>query len=147
MTDFRNIISAFDVIIKKYNYKVIIINNQEIALIGKEFAISIAVSLEGATINYITPNEKGELIEYWFTNFISNKFDSNDRKNYGNPKNNDERINSELKVIVSGLLMHWDSMLNGDKSWISECIDYKYGSSAEKANKNVTDKLTTVLSQ
>lgn len=126
--------STFKEIIERYHFEVVPINEHEVALVGKGFAISVSVSREGATVYYIMVNEQQELIEYWFDNYICSKFDTKDRENYGKPANYNERIISELKVTASGLLNHWDNVLKGDQGWIEEYKTYEYGGEPKKAN-------------
>ncbi len=137
--------SIFKEIIEKYHFKIVPINEHEVALVGKGFAISVSVNREGAFVYYIMMNEQRELIEYWFDNYICSKFDAKDRENYGKPVNYDERIVSELKVTASGLLHHWDNILKGDQGWIEEYKTYEYGGESKKANNFDTKKLKSIL--
>lgn len=144
--DFKEILGdIFGEIIRKYKFNFITVNNYAYFLIGKGFSISITISLEGSRIYYIVPTENGDLIEYWFDNFICSKFDAQDREKFGKPSTNYERIVAELRVTASGLLNHWDNMLKGSKSWIEEYKKYKFGGDARKASEFDTKLLKPIF--
>jgi hypothetical protein len=144
--NYKDIIeNIFGKIIKKYDFNLVEMSNHEIFLVGKRFAIAINISHEGSSIYYIIPNEDGEVIEYWFNNFICSKFDSKDREKFGKPEDNNERILAELKVTASGILSHWDNMLNGDRSWIDEYKKYEFGGDARKADVYDTNVLKPIF--
>lgn len=118
----KEVITTFNELINKYNFIISEVNENEVMLIGNRFAISIGISLDGIGLKYIYKNQFGKYIGYYFSNYISSRFDKNDSACYGNPKNNQERIISSLQVKCSGLKRHWENILEGDQSWIDDYI-------------------------
>lgn len=121
MNNYKNLVEGiYDNIIKKYNLNIIPIDDSEVFLVGIGFALAVCISLEGADIYYIMPDEKATLIQYRLSNSLQDRFTVEDRKCYGKPSTNDERIIGELKVFASGLFNHWDELLKGDKIWLKK---------------------------
>ncbi len=118
----KSINDIFIDIIKKHHFVLESVNENQVLLIKDNFAISVNISFEGADITYITKDNNGNYIEYWFVFYISNQFDEVDRSIINMPNNNAEKIIAEIKIISSGLNRHWGNVLQGDKSWIDDYL-------------------------
>ena len=141
MDKFINIVNnIFNQIIDNYNLTLVPMDESEVFLVFKGFALSICISREGADIYYIIPNSKSELIIYRLSNSLQDRFTEKDRACYGNPSTQQEHAISELKVYASGIYNHWRNLLNGDKTWFS-----KYQGKAKKANIYITRILTPIF--
>lgn len=131
----ENIIkSKFEKIIDIYHFEYVKIRNSCWALVGMGFAITLTVGRDGATISYIMPNQHGEIYELDFDTYISRKFDKDDRKGIGKPKNLYETAVAELEIASRGLVSHWDNLLRGDKSWMEDYSKDLFGGFPRKAD-------------
>lgn len=135
---FKDVLSTYDLVF-------IGINTHRFALVGHQFAISIFISLDGVTLDYLAPNADGTLDEFWVDTFISKEFSEEDRMGIGNPKTIHESIIAELKISANGLKNHWKSMLQGDKSWMESFM--ALGGTIRKASDYVVEVLAPIFNQ
>ena len=63
----------------KYDMKYLNIDNDEFAIVGKDFALIFMIHLDDIFISYVMPNSHRELEVYNFDSFIIEKFNAIDR--------------------------------------------------------------------
>lgn len=78
---------------------------------------------------------------------VGNKFDSNDRVGIGNPVTINDISIAELRISAKGLVNHWQSILNGDKTWISEYESYELGGKVEMVNSVIKTVLEPLFNK
>lgn len=113
---------VFKDITGKYSMKFDIVSDEKIILIGKEFGLLFLIHLDDVNIFYVCRNEDNELEKWNIDSFITNSFDSNDRRGIQEENTVEKTVNNILIIISRGLQNHWDIMLSGGKKWID---DYK----------------------
>ena len=108
-------------IYEKYNLKFVKLSHVRTAMLGDDFAIVIGIGRFDAAIWYVY-REKERLVVLDFDRYITNKYDSEDRKGLIDGKGARIQVINYLIVIQRGLLSKWSNILEGDKEWIK---DYK----------------------
>ena len=101
----------FENIMNKYDMKYLNIDNDEFAIVGKDFALIFMIHLDDIFISYVMPNSHRELEVYNFDSFIIEKFNAIDRENIKEASTVEERIKNRLKIITRGLINHWHELL------------------------------------
>ena len=116
---------VFSCIIKKYNFYVKSINEQEVALINenKNIILSFVFSIDGVDTYYVEPINNEEFKVYYLREYIANHITDKDRNGI-NLKFNTfyEKHIVILNILAKALQNHFSSILSGDKKWLE---DYK----------------------
>lgn len=107
---------------KKYNLKIMGINDLKTALIGFDFIILLSIDKFSASVSYIHRDEKGELWLYSCDNFLAEKYDNKDRVGLLKEDGVKEIIINELIIIINGLQNKWEDVLKGNRDWL---VDFK----------------------
>jgi len=129
----------FESIINKYNMKYLVVDNNEFAIVGRNFALIFTIHLGDAFIRYVMPNEQGELEVYNFDSFIVEKFNATDREKIKISNTVEEKITNQFKIIAKGLINHWHKLLKGEKTWMEDYLKYELAGKPRKANKKIID--------
>lgn len=122
-------------IIDDYNLKFVKITESTAGLVGKDFAITITTSIDGALLTYICQNKEGDYKEYWFDNYISQSIIDEDREGVASSKTIHENALAELQIMANVLKNHWSNILLGDKTWIQDYLNDEWGEEPENANE------------
>lgn len=121
----RLIREIFSCIIKKYNFYVKSINEQEVALINenKNIILSFVFSIDGVDTCYVEPTNNEQFKVYYLREYIANRITDKDRQGINLEFNTFyEKHIVILKILAKTLLNHFSSILDGDKKWLK---DYK----------------------
>lgn len=114
--------TTFLEIIKKYNLLLVQMDENEVFLVGNEFALSVCFSREGINIYYLDSNIKdqgGHICIHPISRYITKRFTNEERELLTNTSPNDKkRIITELQFFSRGMLNHWKEILSGDKKWL-----------------------------
>lgn len=107
-------------LIRGYGFEFAILDGDEFFLIGNGFALYIFVDRQDrrADVWYVLPNSKGEILAYTLMYIQKNRYTQEDFSLYGNPNSVDEKIKSDMRVDVSGLMNRCQDILTGDTSWL-----------------------------
>lgn len=109
---------VFKDIIGKYGMQFDIVSDEKIILIGKGFGLLFLIHLDDVNMFYVCRNEDNELEKWNIDSFITNSFDSNDRKGIQEENTVEKTVNNILIIISRGLQNHWNTILNGGENWI-----------------------------
>lgn len=131
----------FENIMNKYDMKYLNVDNNEFAIVGKDFALIFMIHLDDIFISYVMRNRHRDLEIYNFDSFIVEKFNAIDRENIKEANTVEERIKNRLKIITRGLSNHWDGLMKGDKNWLEDYLVYSLAGKPRKANKKIIDKI------
>ncbi|WP_373760656.1 hypothetical protein [Streptococcus ferus] len=107
-------------IIDKYNFSVIKISDLKTALVQDDFSIIISIERFAAIAEYAFVGADNHIIVYSFDNFISSKFNEQDREGLTNAQNAEEWVSNSLIILKNGLLSKWKAILKGEKGWITD---------------------------
>ncbi|WP_432719017.1 hypothetical protein [Pectinatus frisingensis] len=92
------------------------------------------------------PNSQGKLEIYNFDLFIVGKFDANDRKGVKKAVTHEEIVSNEITIMARGLMNHWQSLLQGDKSWIEKYYAiFGVDGKPYKAHRAIVNKLGPLI--
>ncbi|WIW70883.1 hypothetical protein [Anaerosinus gibii] len=141
--DYKKVFSCkFKGIIEKYAMKCEFLDENQFAIIGKEFALIFTIHLGRVFVRYIMPGKGGELEVYNFDLFITEKFGDDDRAGIQKATTPEEMVLNEITVLTRGLINHWNDLLEGKKNWIEEYY-LRFGVSGEpyKAHKTIAGKI------
>lgn len=122
-------------IIEDYNLKFVKITESTAGLVGKDFAITISTSIDGALLTYICQNKEGDYKEYWFDNYISQSIIDEDREGIASSRTIHENVLAELQIMANVLKNHWSNILLGDKTWIQDYLNDEWGSQPININQ------------
>lgn len=104
-------------ICEQYKLSCVKIAPLKTALVGKGYAIIIAINRFDVEVSYFLKNDiEHEL--FLCDNFLTEKFDSNDRKNLIEGSGADIIVRNNLIIISNGLANKWSDILSGDAKWI-----------------------------
>lgn len=115
----------FSCIIKKYDFYVKSINEQEVALINenKNFILSFVFSIDGVDTCYIEQINNEQFKVYNLREYIANHITDEDRHGIHLEFNTFyEKHIVILNILAKALQNHFSSILSGDKKWLE---DYK----------------------
>lgn len=108
-------------ICEKYHLVCVKISSIKTALVGKKFALIIAIDRFDASVYYL--HMEGKEIKIYFCDFyFGQKYDADDRGNLLEGKGAEIEVRNNLIIIASGLLNKWGNVLSGEKEWLE---DYK----------------------
>lgn len=98
------------------------VDNSQIILIGKHFALTVSRDRENIEVGYVEFSSQKSFMFHRITNFIGlNRFLPADSACYGHPDNSIEaQFRASFRVVVSGLTNRCKDILEGDKSWLIE---------------------------
>ena len=116
---------VFSCIIKKYNFYVKSINEQEVALINedKNIILSFVFSIDGVDTCYVEPINNEQFKVYYLREYIANHITDKDRHGINLEFNTFyEKHIVILNILAKVLQNHSSSILRGDKKWLE---DYK----------------------
>ena len=96
------------------------VDNSEVLLVGKRFALSISHGRDGVEIGYVEVVGDGKYSFLSITRFLGVlRFLPEDRALFGAPGGTvDEQIRASLRVISSGVTNRCSDILEGEKSWL-----------------------------
>ena len=129
----------FENIMNKYDMRYLNVDNNEFAIVGRDFALIFTIHLDDIFISYVMRNSHGELEIYDFDSFIVEKFNAIDRENIKKTNIVEERVKNGLKIIARGLSNHWDGLMKGDKNWVEDYLVYPLAGKPRKADKKIMD--------
>lgn len=105
----------------KYKLEFVKISDLKTAIVGKQFALIIAIGRFNVDVFFAyKKNNDIEILQCG--NFLAEKYSSEDRQNLLTGEGAENIIVNNLKVISSGLYSKWGKLLRGDLAWID---DYK----------------------
>lgn len=104
-------------ICKKYKLVCTKISPLKTALVGKKFALIIAIDRFDATVSYLHMNDEDVKV-YLCDNYFAEKYDANDRVNLLNGEGAEYIVRNNIIIIANGLLNKWTNVLAGEMSWI-----------------------------
>lgn len=108
-------------ICENYNLFCMKISPLKTALVGKNYALIIAIDRFDVDVSYWNRRDgKNEL--YFCNNFFAEKYNAEDRKNLLEGNGSEIIVRNNLIVIASGLASKWSNVLAGDLNWLD---DYK----------------------
>ena len=88
----------------------------------------------------------GKLEIYNFDLFIVGKFDANDRKGVKKAVTHEEIVSNEITIMARGLMNHWQSLLQGDKSWVEKYYAiFGVDGKPYKAHRAIVNKLGPLI--
>lgn len=154
MKDYSIIIKeVFGNIINKYKFEIIERNNEQIFLLGVDFAFSILTSMEDVDLKYIVYNRKTNLfVEHDFNYELRQKTTKEDRINhfgrifkssdevYANYQTNTDRLIDSLKFKAAIMEKYFDDILSGSKNWL-----IKYEDKRKYPEKKLDERTTEFL--
>ncbi|MBQ7065581.1 MAG: hypothetical protein IJN92_02060 [Lachnospiraceae bacterium] len=89
------------------------------ALIGKGFALIIAIDRFDAKVIYFYKENNEEKV-FLCDNYFAEKYDSNDRINLLEEGECENIIRNNLIIIANGLMNKWENVLKGQTDWIDK---------------------------
>lgn len=104
-------------ICKNYKLFCIKISPLKTALIGKRFALIIAIDRFYATVSYLSTEEKTIKV-YSCDNYFAEKYDDNDRINLLNGYGAESIVRNNIIIIANGLVNKWTNVLKGEIDWL-----------------------------
>lgn len=113
------------------------------ALIGKKFALIIAIDRFYATIDYLYM-DGSEISVYSCGNYFAEKYDASDRINLLSGESTETILRNNMIVIANGLLNKWENVLEGETDWIESYKKSKWFS-VEKVLPKEIEKIEQYL--
>lgn len=103
-----------------YQHQVRTVDNSEVLLVGKRFALSISHGRDGVEIGYVEVVGNGKYSFLSITRFLGAlRFLPEDRALFGAPEGTvDEQIRASLRVISSGITNRCSDILEGETLWL-----------------------------
>lgn len=101
----------------KYNLFCIKVSSLKTALVGKRFALIIAIDRFYVTVSYLYMEDKDIKI-YSCGNYFAEKYDNDDRINLVMGEGVENIIRNNIIIIANGLLSKWKNVLEGEMGWI-----------------------------
>ncbi len=126
MQDYEKMVhECYDLLIKKYKYQFAKYDSDEFFLIGKGFALYVFVDRRDrrADVRYVSLDSLGSIRTHTLMHIQKQRYKQEDFALYGNPKDIDGRIRSDMIVASAGLLNHCQDILLGDTKWITDYPD------------------------
>lgn len=96
------------------------VDQSEVLLVGKRFALSISHGRDGVEIGYVEVVGNGKYSFLSITRFLGAlRFLPEDRALFGAPEGTvDEQIRASLRVISSGIINRCSDILEGETLWL-----------------------------
>jgi len=126
MQDYENMVhECYDLLIDKYKYQFAKYDVDEFFLVGDRFALYVFVDRRDrrADVWYISLDLMGNIKPYTLMHIQKQRYKQEDFALYGNPKDIDGRIKSDMTVASIGLLKRCQDILSGDKNWLTNYPD------------------------
>ncbi|MDQ6423119.1 hypothetical protein RB620_27180 [Paenibacillus sp. LHD-117] len=124
---FGSIVSKYDLCLEK-------IVDDEVALIARNFAISIWRSRDGVDIVYLMLDDRNSLVKINISSYLAMNYNENDRRGIIISTNLLEKIINGLIIHSRGLEDHFVNILLGDKGWFNEYKKNKYSEDFQLAS-------------
>lgn len=105
-------------LIEEYKLKVIRVDDEEVLVVGSNYALRFSADRDSLDVAYIDRNGRSGLAVYTLRPLAMQRFMPEDRANYGNPVTVKDRLLASLSVYASGLSNRCRDVLGGDKSWL-----------------------------
>ena len=112
-------------LIRDNRFTFAVLDGDEFFLIGNGFALYVFIDRRDkrSDIWYVSLEDEGTIKVRTLMYIQKNRYTQEDFSLYGNPTNSDEKIVSEMKVDVSGLMSRCHDILSGDKNWLKDYPD------------------------
>lgn len=125
----ENIPKYFGLISQKYNLRIVKISSTKTAIVGSKFAIIILIGKFTVDVYYATRiGSSKEILNCG--SFLAEKYSLENRQDLLKNDEAESIIINELKVISSGLVSKWETILLGDLNWIAEFKNSRWYSKA-----------------
>jgi len=109
-------------ICKKYKLVCVKISPIKTALVGKDFALIIAIDRFYAVVSYLQHMYGKDIKVYLCDSYFAEKYDAKDRVNLLSGEGAEYMVRNNIIIIANGLLNKWANVLEGEIDWIE---DYK----------------------
>jgi hypothetical protein len=106
-----------DKINEQYKMKYVKISQLKTAIIGKGFALIIAIDRFDASVSYLSKSDDKIMI-LLCDNYFAERYDENDRNGLLLGSGAEVSVINNLKIIDSGLSNKWREVLNGETDWL-----------------------------
>jgi hypothetical protein len=126
MQDYEKMVhECYDLLIRKYRYQFAKYDGDEFFLIGKGFALYVFIDRHDrrADVRYVSLDSLGSIRTHTLMYIQKQRYKQEDFALYGNPKDIDGRIRSDMIVASTGLLNHCQDILSGDTKWFTDYPD------------------------
>jgi hypothetical protein len=126
MRDYEKIVhECYDPLIKQYEYQFAKYDGDEFFLIGDGFALYVFVDRRDrrADVWYVSLDSSGNIKTHTLMYIQKQRYKQEDFALYGDPKDIDGRIRSDMIVASAGLLNHCQDILSGDTNWLKNYAD------------------------
>lgn len=110
----------FEDIVKTYGMKAVKIDPLSTALIKNNLALIISIDRFEVDVYYVYRNEKNDLKILSCGSFFAEKYADDDREKLIPINQAGDLIKNYLTVIAHGLKSKWNTMLEGDRTWMIE---------------------------
>lgn len=120
----------FTGICEKYGFRMVKIDSIHTGLIKDHFALIIGLDRFNAVVKYAIRYPNGECKLYYCDNFLTRKYDADDRVGIPAGSGASTSIQGDLMIISRGLVSKWENILLGDTDWIDELK--RYSSTCER---------------
>ncbi len=115
-------------IIDKYGFKFVLLDADEMFLIGKGFALYVFVDpRDGSNTWYVSLDADGNIIVRTLDYIFAERLTEDDSYQYlsvhGQPQNMFERVVADLSISNIGFLNHCHDILSGDIQWLKNYPD------------------------
>ncbi len=111
---------SFHEAILRHQLRVLLVDQSEVLLAGKRFALSISYGRDGVDVGYVEVIGNGNFSFLLITNMLGVvRFLPEDRALFGSPGNAvDEQVRASLRVISSGVTNRCSDILEGERAWL-----------------------------
>jgi hypothetical protein len=126
MQDYEKMVhECYGPLIKKYKYQFAKYDSDEFFLIGNGFALYVFVDRRDrrADVWYVSLDSSGNIKTHTLMHIQKQRYKQEDFALYGNTKDIDGRIKSDMTVAGAGLLNRCQDILSGDTNWLSNYPD------------------------
>jgi len=126
MQDYEKMVrECYDLLIEQYKYQFAKYDGDEFFLIGNGFALHVFVDRRDrrADVWYVSLNALGLIKTHTLMHLQKKRYKPEDFALYGNPKEIDGRIRSDMIVASAGLLNRCQDILSGDINWLQNYPD------------------------
>lgn len=119
----------FEVVIRKYNLQVEVVDAYNICLVGGSYEIEFTIWREGVDIGYHVLISSSEILQYNIRNFIATHLTDKDRDISGfifpaGVSVIQSRDLRDLNYLANALQNHFPSMLEGTMEWLESYEKY-----------------------
>ncbi|MBD5541507.1 MAG: hypothetical protein HDR00_10035 [Lachnospiraceae bacterium] len=123
-------------ICEKYKLLCIKISPLKTALVGKKFALIVAIDRFDAKVSYLCINGK-EIRVYLCDNYFAEKYDENDRVNLLSGEGAECIVRNNIIIMANGLLNKWRNVLEGERDWLENYKKSKWFSEQKLPLKEI----------